>query len=330
MATGQTASTFQTVFGIAPETQPPDGTPVVPTQYAPVKKLEPTNKPIKLNDESWRGSMVQVVGVQQGPQSAEVAIGGDAFPDTLGFFLAGILGDVVTTGAAAPFTHVIALENGGNGQPQSYTITDSDPLSTRAYASSRFTELTLKWDAAELLTYDATAIGWVGAIAADPTQSYSTLLPAASWRGAASVAGSPVPNLKSLELSFKRDGSEPIFTVQNDANPYEVHVGPITVEANLVWVASNEQPLLDYLANTTQALAVDLQTGAGATLTQVQVAMSAFNYSEVKKSKGNSWIEFETSGLAVGNLTDAGASGGYSPCKATLQNAYPAATYVTP
>jgi hypothetical protein len=328
VATGSTASTYQTVLGIAKEPQPATGVPVAATAFVPVKKLEPENKPVKLTDESWRGSMVQVVGVQAGPQSSEVSLGGDVFADTIGWWLAGTLGDVVTTGASAPFTHTMSLLNSGNGQPTSYTLTDSDPLSTRQYASSRFTELTLKWDASELLSWEAKAIGWTGTTTTAPVTTFSTLPPVASWSASATLNAVALPHLKSCELSFKRDGSEPIFTVQNQQNPYEVHVGPITLEPKLTFIAKDEQPLIDLLANTTAPLVINYTTGAGPTLVQLQVTMTAFNYSSAKKAKGNSWIEWEAEGRAIGNVTDAGASGGYSPCKVLLKNALPASTYV--
>ncbi|MBX6769882.1 MAG: hypothetical protein IRY90_22470, partial [Actinomadura rubrobrunea] len=40
-----------------------------------------------------------------------------------------------------------------------------------------------------------------------------------------------------------------------------------------------------------------------------------------------SYVEYEIEALAVGNITDAGSSGGYSPCKVVLQNALPANSY---
>lgn len=328
MATGSTASTFQTVLGIAKEPQPATGAPVAATAFIPVKKLEPENKPVKLYDESWRGSMVDVTDVQAGVQSAEIALGGNVYADTVGWWLAAMLGDVATSGASAPFTHTMALLNSGNGQPTSYTLTDADPLSTRQYASSRFSELTLKWDAAELLTWEAKAIGWTGATASAPTASYSTLPPVASWALTATIGGVAAPNVKSVEVSFKRDNSEPIFTAQNTQNPYEVHVGPIAVECKLQFVAKDEQPLIDFLANTTQALVLNYATGAGSSAVQLQITMTRWNYNEVKKDKGNSWIEFSAGGKAIGNVTDAGVSGGYSPCKVVVKNALPASTYV--
>jgi len=328
VSTGSTASTYQTVLGIAKETQPATGAPVAATAFIPVKKLEPDNKPVKLYDESWKGSMVEITGVQAGVQSAELSLGGNVYADTVGWFLAGMLGDVATTGASAPFTHTMALLNSGNGQPTSYTLTDTDPLSTRQYASCRFSELTLKWDAAELLTWEGKAIGWTGATASAPTSSFSTLPPVPAWALTATIGGVSAPNVKSVELAFKRSNSEAIFTAQNSQNPYEVHVGPITLEPKIQFIAKDEQPLTDFLNNTTQPLVLNYATGAGASAVQLQVTMTGWNYDEVKKDKGNSWIEFAAGGKAIGNVTDAGVSGGYSPCKVIVKNALPASTYV--
>jgi len=199
VSTGSTASTYQTVLGIAKEPQPATGAPVAATAFIPVKKLEPDNKPVKLYDESWKGSMVEITGVQAGVQSAELSLGGNVYADTVGWFLAGMLGDVATTGASAPFTHTMALLNSGNGQPTSYTLTDTDPLSTRQYASCRFSELTLKWDAAELLTWEGKAIGWTGATASAPTSSFSTIPPVPAWALTATIGGVAAPNVKSVE-----------------------------------------------------------------------------------------------------------------------------------
>lgn len=325
--TGSTASIFQTVLGIALEPQPATGAPVDATDFIPVRKFDVKNTVTKLLDQSWRGSMVETVGVQNGPQSASVDIEGDAFPDTIGFWIAAILGDVTTTGSAPPFTHAIALLNSGNGQPPSYTITDSDPLSTRLYASTRLTDLTLTYDASKLLTYSATGLSWATQGTADaPTQSYSTLLPAPAWECAASYGGSATGIVQTAEVAFKRSGSEAIFTLQNSQNPYEVHVGQIAVTTKITIVAADETWLTDYLADTTKALVLNMSP-AGSSTTQIEITATGHNLQSVSKSKGKSYIEFEVEGLMVGNTTDVGTSGGYSPCKVTLQNSEPSGTY---
>lgn len=397
MATGSTASSFKTVLGWALEPQPATGTPVAAANYVPVRKLEVENKVVKLKDESWRGSMVSTVGVQNGVESATTSIEGDAFPTSIPWFLSGILGDVQysggtstgspttttalltagvstvvavtsatgiiagtvllldtstlqeavtvlsvaslnvtltapvakshTSGVAvqpvtAPFTDTIALYNGGNGQPVSYTITDSDSLSTRQYPSARFTDLTLTYDSSKLLTYSATALSWASGnpLGSALTPSYDSFGPAPAWACQASYGGSPVGYVQSAELAFKRAGAEAIFTLQNTQNPFEVHVGPLDLSTKLTIVAEDDTWLTDYLSNNIKVLTLNLTSGTGANLTQIQVRMSSHDVMSAKKNKGKSYIEFDTTGMAIGNTTDVGASAGYSPCLVTCQN----------
>lgn len=403
MATGSTASSFKTVLGIAKEPQPATGTPVASTNYIPVRKFDVVNKVEKLQDTGWRGSMVTAYGVQNGVQSSTIAVEGDAFPDTLPWFLAGILGDVAYTGGTnagtpttttgalvagtttivpvtsatgitagtvllidtstlqeavtvlsvaslnvtltapvakphtsgvavqpvtAPFSQNMALYNGGNGQPTSYTLTDSDALSTRQYASTRWTDLTLNWDTSKLLTYSATGLAWATqSTTTAPTQSYGGLLPAASWMCQASYGGSVVGNVQTAEVAFKRQNSECIFTLQNTQNPFEVHVGPLELTSKLVLVATDETWLTDYLANSQKVLTLALTNGSGASAVGATIRMSGHNLSQVTKTKGKSYIEFDTAGLAVGNTADVGLSAGYSPCFVTTQNAVAPGTF---
>jgi hypothetical protein len=86
-------------------------------------------------------------------------------------------------------------------------------------------------------------------------------------------------------------------------------------------VAADETWLTDYISNNTKALQLNLSTGAGATAAQVQVHMNAHNIQTAKKNKGKSYIEFDVTGIAEGNTTDVGLSGGFSPCLITCQNA---------
>lgn len=396
MTTGSTASSFKTVLGWALEPQPATGTPVAAANYVPVRKLEVENKVIKLQDQSWRGSMVSTVGVQNGVMSATTSIEGDAFPTSIPWYLAGILGDVqysggtpsgsptTTTGAltagvtavvpvtsatgisagtvllldtstlaeavtvlsvvslnvtltapvakshasnvsvqivTAPFTDTIALYNGGNGQPVSYTITDSDSLSTRQYASARFSDLTMTFDSSKLLTYTATALSWATqGTTSTLVPSYDSFGPAPAWQCQASYGGATVGYVQTAELAFKRAGAECIFTLQNTQNPFEVHVGPLELSTKFTIVAEDETWLTDYMSNNLKVLNLNLSAGTGATATQIQIRMSSHDVMSAKKNKGKSYIEFDTTGMAIGNTTDVGASAGYSPCLVTCQN----------
>lgn len=327
MSVGATASTYKSVLGIAKEATP--GTPVAASAFIPVRKLDPKNAVAKLADTGWRGSMVDAYNAPQvGVRSAQVGVSGDAFPDTVGWYLAGMLGDVATTGASAPFTHTMALLNSGNGQPTAYTLTDSTSLLTGQFTSSRITDFKMSYDASKLLTYDATYLGWAQTSTTAPTQTYSTLIPAAAWQATVSLGGSATAIVHTAEVDFKRDNSECVFTLQNVQDPYEVHVGPLVVTGKFTYIAAATIPLTDYTTNVTQPLVLNLAAGAGPTATQIQLTATSANYTSTVIDRSKSYLQWQVEAKFYGNTTDVGTSAGYSPCKVTLQNALPAATYV--
>lgn len=90
------ASTKQFV-GIAAEAV--QGTPVAMTATQLLTTFTPNDKPTFLKDMSWRGSMgtdafAQIPGVG----TADVAVGGPVYGDTLGYWCRNILGDLAVTG----------------------------------------------------------------------------------------------------------------------------------------------------------------------------------------------------------------------------------------
>src|SRR5712691_3831356 len=178
--------TAKRFIGVAKEVTP--GTPVAMTATLPIEKYDPEDKPTPLIDKSMRGSMVAEYAYIQGVKISDFSFSGPAYFDGLGFWLANILGDVVTTGASAPFTHAISVLNSGTGQPGTLTITDWQglPLTNQArqFSGACLSELTIKGNAeSELITYDAKGLGWASVIAgAIPTAAATAALPIASWR----------------------------------------------------------------------------------------------------------------------------------------------------
>ena len=75
--------------------------------------------------------------------SVEYDFAGDVYADIIGFPLAGVLGDVVVTGAAALYAHGMAVYNAGQRPPPTYTITDFNGVSTLQYPGLHFTEVSL-------------------------------------------------------------------------------------------------------------------------------------------------------------------------------------------
>lgn len=319
-----TFAALRTQVGIAKEAA--KGTAVPPTAFIPVKKIDVAPKQIKLLDEGWRGSMGTNYGMQNGPRSVEVSMNGDVFSDTIGWLLAGVLGDVVTTGAATPYVHKMALLNSGDGQPKSYSLTDTQGgLQPRAFPGAQFSEVGFKWDAAGLMSWDAKALAWVGSTAAAPTATYGTLTPVANWLGALTLAATPAPNLQSGELNIKRTSAEAVFAL-GAQDPYVIHVGGVEVDGKFTFVAVDESPFLAYLNNTGPgALSATFQQGVNSI---VKFVCTNTQYDDAKVTRGKAYVEIEASFKAILNSTDVGASAGLSPIAVSITNSLPSATYV--
>lgn len=321
-------------LGIAKETRPTPGsspTAVAATDFIPYTAITPFDNITYLDDKGLRGSMTEEYGTIQGKIHSEVDISGDVFPDTVGYLYSGVLGDVTTTGASAPYTHAIALLNSQatNGQPTTYTISDYYSLgsaSTRQYAGAQFASIDTKFSADALLTYSAKAFGFKSVTAANPTPSFSTLSPLPSWTGAVTLGGSVTAIMSEGNVNISRPVT-PIHTVDDTQNPYQLFAGPVTVDGSLMLVLESDAQLDYYLNNTQPVLSVDFASGAGASAVQVKFNMTKCAFTVAKIERGKDYIELNVNYKAIANTTDVGTSSGYSPIKVTLQNAKASGTY---
>lgn len=311
-------------IGIAPEATP--GTAVAPTFTVPVTKFEPEDKPTQLDDTSLRGSMAELYGRYQGVLRSEFSMAGPVYMDTIEHLLVNILGDRTTTGASDPYTHATALLNSGGAQPKTHTLTHwtGVPASTgaRVYASACLSSLALKWDAAaKLCTYDAKGMAWGSAVAGTtPTSSPSAVPPLASWRGTLSLAGAQVLSVQTAEIDIKRK-VEPHYTISNGQQPYIIQRGKLGVSGKMSIIAESEAPILKLLADTQESLQLVIGNGVtGAGQRQLAVACNLVDYKTAKINTGKATIQYDVAWDAIANTTNAGASGGQSPCAITVIN----------
>lgn len=312
----------RSLLGIAKEVTP--GSPVASTFFIPVKTAKPSDNLMYLPDSGMRGSMVKTYGEVQGVASSTFDFGGDVFPDAIGFPLAGVLGDVATSGVAAPYTHVIGVLNSGDGQPTSYTVDDQYVAGNRQYAGCKFSDVGFKFTSEGLLTYDAKAVGYASAVATAPTASFTSSSPLANWVGTVTIGGVASLAVFDGELSIKRPVSA-IHTVQNSQAPYKVFAGPVEVSGKLHFVMESDAELVRYLTNSQPSLSFDFAQGSGV---EVKFAMSKVAYTNAAIARDKDYIGLECDFTAIANSTDVGTSAGFSPIKATLKNALAAATYV--
>lgn len=319
-----TAATFRSWLGIAKEAT--KGTPVTATDFIPAKTITPVDDYAFLKDQDMRGSLVDNYGEIPGTIKSNFTFGGDVMTG-FGYPLFGILGDYATTGASAPYSHTGSVLNTGNGQPTGYTLTDYDNLAARQFAGMQFTEVQIKASADGLLEYTAKAEGFASAVqGSPPSPSYDSVPPIANWRGQLLIGGSSVPYAPDLEMTIKRS-VQVVHTIQNIQQPFVVFVGALEVSGKLTFVAQDESQFLNMVNNTQPSLDITWAQGSGATLSSLNLHCSKAAYTKATKTRGKEYMEISAEFEAVGNTTDVGASAGYSPIKATFQNAKVAGTF---
>jgi hypothetical protein len=320
---------YKSFLGIAKEASRAAGvnpTAVAATDFIPVKEISPFDNIKYLDDNNWRGSMVETYGTVQGVIHAEFQFGGDVFPDTFGYPVAGILGDYVKSGASAPYTHTIATLNSGTGQATSYTLTDYNSYNARQFAGCQFGGLDTKFSADGLLEYTATAQGYGSATAATPTASYSSITNVPAWTGVTTIAGTVSAKLAEGNINITRP-LDAINTVDGSQAPYQIFQGAVSVDGSLKLIFEDDTDLTRYLTNTQPSLDIAFSQGTGASLTKVQFTMTKCAFQVAKIDRSKDYVELDVTYKAIANTTDVGASAGYSPIKVVLQNAKATAVY---
>lgn len=325
--------------GLAKETT--QGTAVTPlVATLPLDKFEPEDKPTWLDDTSFRGSMVNLVGEIQGVEIVEWSLEGPAFFDTLPYLLNNILGDITDSGAT-PNVHAVSLLNSGTGQPGSLTLVDwQGPPSAsnfaRVYPGACLSELTIKGNAeSSLIMLSAKGLAWPSSpIGTAPTANTSADTPYGAWRtllglGGVAGGGTQVKTAREWEVTIKR-ALKAEYTLQGSQAPFVIFRGAVDVEGKINFsVPADESNSMTYLLSNTQPqlqLTVDngLTLGSNRNL-QVDIQLAAYQTSKI--NRGEEAVGYDTTFKAVANSTNAGASGGLSPIKVTVKNATAAATY---
>ena len=323
-------NSVRSYIGIAKETT--KGTVVAPTDFIPVAKdsLKPVDIVDPLYDTGLRGSNVVNYNYIQGRTRSTFDFGGAVFADTIGYGIAGLLGSVATTGASAPYTHTISLLNSLTSdvdvQPISYTLTDFYAVDVRSYPGCQFSDFALKFNADGMLEYDTKTTGWASSTVADPTPTFSTVLPTPVWRGTVSIGGSAVATAMEGSIEMTR-GVTPIYGISNTQNPYQVFLGALEVTGNIKFVMENDSQLINFLNNTQPAIVLNWAYGTGSTAVQIQATITKGAYTAAVIERGDDFVSVAIELNAQANTTDDGASGGYAPIKWVLQNAKASGTY---
>lgn len=325
-------ATPRSFLGIAKETV--KGTAVQPTVFIPIRTLNPKDVYKYIDDLGMRGSMVRVYGEIQGVVSADIELGGDAFSDTIGWPLFSVLG-ATDFAAGPPNTWTMSVKNlpaATDGQATSQTLTDvyipEVTANSRNYPGAQCQEVSFRFNADGLLEYTARYQSFKSATAANPTASFSTLIPVAAWRGTTTIGGVSNLNLQSGDLTIKRQVT-PIWNVAGTQSPKSIWQGPVEVDARVLFIMEDDTELTRYLTNTQPSFVLDFTQGSGGTAEEIKFQMTTAAYTVGTIQRGKDYIEMEVNIKGVANTTDSAPTngGGFSPIRVVLKNAVATGTY---
>lgn len=303
------------------------GTGVAATNYIRYTpgSLQVHNHVNYLEDKGQRGAMVDLYGVTAGTVWGETQWGAPVFADDFGWPLAGVLGDLTTTGGGAPYSTTFAVKQ---SQPKSYALSDYDAVDTQRYPGQMFSEVVLKFSVDGMLEYTAKTMGWQPTTPSNPTFSNTSTLIVPTWAGTVTIGGGGNTNLMSGEVTIKRPVTVQ-HTINNTQNPNFTFAGPVSVSGKLQFSMNDNTEMTRYLTNTQPALVLDWTTGASAALIEIKAQMTKCAYKDAQINRGTKDFNVvDVTFDAIANTTDVGATGGYSPCLFTLQNAIASGTYV--
>ena len=313
-------------LGIAKEVTP--GTPVTPAYFMSPKTITAKDDPKKVDIDALRGSMGTVFNVIPTIIVGSVESDGYFYPDTDGFPLAGILGDIVETGSAAPYTHTFSLLNSAPGQPHAYTLTHSwGATEARQRAFGIWDSVNLKFTASGVLmsTSSATTFGSVQVATVIPVISAAS--PIAAWLGTATIGGTAEYTVFDGNLTIKREAT-PIEVLNGTQTPGSIFGGTVTVTGKLSFVVDAADTVqVQFLNDTQQSLVLNFTQGTGATEESLNLQMTLVDFKTYQLKEEKSFMAADVDFTAILNSTDAGASGGESPIQATLINAIPTGVY---
>jgi hypothetical protein len=116
-----------------------------PAMLIPATTISTPDNVGLMPDAGWRGAPADSYGEIAGTLDSTVQLAGNVYADSIGYPLAGILGDVAFAGGS-PNTWTIASDNGTDQQPPSYEVTTNDPIGQLQYAGCKWASVTLTLD----------------------------------------------------------------------------------------------------------------------------------------------------------------------------------------
>ena len=304
-----------------------------PTTYLPLETYKPSDVYEQLYDEAVVGSLVDNRGAVQGKRTGTIDIGGAFFADTFPYFLGGVLGSEDYVGGS-PNSHAFAVNNNVGSlypaQPPRMLVYNYDGYNTRIF-SGRFTDLTLTMDPKQLLKFTAKYLSRASGVVANPTKSFSAIVPLPSWYGVATIGGVTVGKTLTAEVTWSRSEVEAIPTLDGKQDPWDIFLGAQMTAGKFALVFDDDSQQNNYYNATQPTVVLTFTRGTGASQQSIAVQMTACNYEKADiVQQGKAYVTDEIDFKGLGNSTDATtAGGGIATSKVTVLNAVASGTTYT-
>lgn len=232
----------------------------------------------------------------------------------------------------APFTHTFSLLNSGNGQPVTHTLTHYQGISGsfkgNQYPFFCASDIALTFDVSNLFMHDTKGTSFIKQpLTGAAVNNFTNVLALPNWRllvgiGGPATGGTLISDVHTAKINLKRT-IKPYWTANGQQNPYVIGRAQFAADGGFTEVAQNEVPMLNYLNNVQPQLQMVITNGlAGAALLSATFNFQAGAYDTAKLNSGEE-IEYDVTWKGIANTTNAGGSGGLSPCSVVLVNAVP-------
>ncbi len=308
-----------------------------PTTYIPLETYKPSDMYDQLYDDAVVGSRVSNRGAVQGVRTSTFDLGGAFFADTFPYFLGGLLGAEDYTGGS-PNVHAFSINNNQVqsatnvyiGQPPRLLLYNYDAYNTRIF-SGRFTDLTLTMDPKALLKFSAKFLARASGVVANPTKSFSAIVPLPSWTGVATIAGTTVGKVLTSEITWSLSEVEAIPTIDGKQDPWDIFTGALDTKGKFSLIFDDDSQQNNYYNATQPTVVLTFTRGTGASQQVISVQMTECNYEKADiVQQGKAYVTSDIEFTGLGNSTDATTAGtGLSTSKVSVSNATASGTTYT-
>lgn len=257
----------ETTFGTAVQT---------PSVYLPVGSSELTTDPQVYYPEEIRASRSKKKGIPMG-QKNEGSFEMDMEPVSAGWLLLFALGNLATTGTAAPYTHKFTP---GSALP-SFTYKQHDTIMSRVAAGSKINSLALSMEAGGDGVLKAEVEFYAQSVAdgTASTPAYTDKSPFAFHQVTVKKGAATNEDVKSFELEIGNNLKDDNYTLRKSQNVKDINEGMREVTGSIEMQFKNKAAYLAFMSGTKDSLEITFDAGVDQLV--VELPLISYNSFEV-------------------------------------------------